>query len=157
DEQAYIAMEFVDGPTLEAHMASERASDEALRSRILLESASALDYAHQRGIVHRDIKPANLMLTGPESGRAGAVKITDLGIAKTLLGHTMTKTGVVLGTPYYMSPEQIQGKELDGRSDQFALGVMAYQMLTGRKPFQGEHVTSICYQIVHADPPPVME
>jgi hypothetical protein len=82
----------------------------------------------------------------------GPVKVTDFGIAKTLMGRTTTQTGLVLGTPFYMSPEQVQGLNLDGRSDQFALAVIAYQMLTGRRPFQGDQVTSICYQIVHAEP-----
>jgi len=152
DDQAYVVMEFIDGCTLESRLPSGTPADPALRSRVLLEIAAALDYAHERGVVHRDIKPANIMLTG-----GGAVKITDFGIAKTLLGHTVTKTGMILGTPFYMSPEQVRGAVLDGRSDQFALAVIAYQMITGRRPFQGENVTSICYQIVHSEPPSVAD
>ena len=148
DDQAYIVMEYIDGPTLESRLRSKAPADPALQGRVLLEVAAALDYAHERGVVHRDIKPANIMLT-----TGGAVKITDFGIAKTLLGHTMTKTGMILGTPFYMSPEQVQGAPIDGRSDQFALAVIAYQMLAGRRPFEGESVTSICYQIVHSEPP----
>lgn len=148
DDQAYIVMEYIDGPTLESRLTEGTPAVPELRSRVLLEVAAALDYAHQRGVVHRDIKPLNIMLTA-----GGAVKITDFGIAKTLLGRTVTQTGMVLGTPFYMSPEQVQGRPLDGRSDQFALAVMAYQLLTGTKPFKGDHVTSICYQIVHTEPP----
>ncbi len=147
DDQAFIAMEYIDGVTLESRLDSGKSIDDALFSRVLVEMAAALDYAHQRGIVHRDIKPANIMLTA-----GGAVKITDFGIAKTLLGRTVTQAGMILGTPFYMSPEQVQGQPLDGRSDQFALAVIAYQMLTGRRPFDGQEVTSICYQIVHAEP-----
>src|SRR5690242_16405566 len=146
DDQAFIAMEYIDGATLESRLDSDPRIDDALFSRVLVEMAAALDYAHQRGIVHRDIKPANIMLTA-----GGAVKITDFGIAKTLLGRTVTQSGMILGTPFYMSPEQVQGQALDGRSDQFALAVIAYQMLTGRRPFDGKEVTSVCYQIVHAE------
>jgi serine/threonine protein kinase len=144
---AYIAMEFVDGATLETLVAAGDGLDRALLCRILCETAAALDYAHQRGLVHRDIKPANIMLTA-----SGTTKVTDFGIAKTMLGQTVTKTGMILGTPYYMSPEQIRGSTLDGRSDQFALAVVAYEILAGRKPFQAEQLTSICYQIIHEEP-----
>jgi tRNA A-37 threonylcarbamoyl transferase component Bud32 len=147
DDQAYIAMEYIEGATLEERMAGAESRDAGFVRRYLLQAASALDYAHQRGVVHRDIKPANIMVTA-----AGDVKVTDFGIAKTLLGHTATKTGLILGTPFYMSPEQVQGKALDGRSDQFALAVIAYQMLTGRRPFEADQMTSVCYQIVYGEP-----
>jgi len=153
DDEAYIVMEYIDGSTLESRLTPGTPADPLLRSRVLKDVAAALDYAHSRGIVHRDIKPANIMLTGPADGVPGAVKITDFGIAKTLLGHTVSQTGAILGTPFYMSPEQVCGTALDGRSDQFALAVIAYQMLTGHRPFEGQHVTSICYQIVHAEAP----
>ena len=152
DEEAYIVMEYVDGRTLESLLPPEAPASFNLWSRVVTEVAAALDYAHVRGIVHRDIKPANILLAGHADVGPGSVKIADFGIAKTKLGRTVTQTGMLLGTPYYMSPEQIRGEHLDGRSDQFALAVMAYQMLTGRRPFGGENVTSICYQILHVDP-----
>jgi serine/threonine protein kinase len=145
-EVAYIAMEFVDGPSIQELLARKEKNVLAL-CKNLFETAVALDYAHQRGLVHRDIKPGNIMVTV-----TGATKVTDFGIAKTMLAQTATKTGMVVGTPCYMSPEQIRGKPLDGRSDQFALAVVAYEILTGRKPFQAEQITSICYQILHEEP-----
>ena len=144
---AYIAMEFVDGPTLAEIMMRPGPPDLGMLCRILNESAAALDFAHRRGVVHRDIKPANIMTTA-----SGATKVTDFGIAKTMLGQTATKTGLVLGTPFYMSPEQIRGNPLDGRSDQFALAAIAYEIFTGRRPFQADQMTSVCYQVLHEEP-----
>ena len=145
---AYIAMEFVDGPTFQKILDDGGNRDLELCCRVLRETAAALDYAHQRGVVHRDIKPANIMVAAN-----GATKVTDFGIAKTLLGQQTTKAGMILGTPFYMSPEQIQGKTLDGRSDQFALAVIAFEIFTGRKPFNAEQITSVCYQIIHQETP----
>jgi serine/threonine protein kinase len=148
EDLAYIAMEYVDGPTLETRLASAAPLEPELLGRALLGPAAALDHAHERAIIHRDIKPSNIMFT-----TGGLTKVTDFGIAKTMLGHTTTSTGHLLGTPFYMSPEQVQGKPLDGRSDQFALAVVAYEILTRHRPFSAEQVTSICYQIVHVEPP----
>src|SRR5438105_7012079 len=138
----YIAMEFIEGTTLHELMAEKRvlAADEVIQ--IARQICCGLDYAHSNGIVHRDIKPANIMIT-PN----GTVKIMDFGIAKA--GGGMTSTGQVLGTPNYMSPEQVKGKPLDGRSDLFSLGVVLYEMATGEKPFVGQNVTTIIYKIVH--------
>ena len=108
--------------------------------------AAALDYAHSRGVVHRDIKPANLILYD-----ADKVKVTDFGIAK-LADADITHAGALLGTPSYMSPEQAMGEKLDGRSDIFSLGVVAFEMLSGQQPFPGPNVTSILYKLVHTDP-----
>ena len=115
--------------------------------RILRQTASGLDYAHGRGIVHRDIKPANIM-----TDEDGAVKITDFGIAKITAVNNMTETKTVVGTPNYMSPEQVQGLAIDGRSDQFSLAVIAYEILTGERPFQGEHLSTVVYKIVAEEP-----
>ena len=144
---AYIAMEFVEGCTMQDVMDGEAGADKTNLCRILWESANALDYAHHKGLVHRDIKPANIMVSV-----SGATKVTDFGIAKSALSQSSTVTGQIFGTVFYMSPEQVRGEALDGRSDQFALAVIAYEVFTGRKPFQAEHTTSICYQIIHQEP-----
>src|SRR5579864_2778964 len=149
DEVAFIAMEFVDGPTLDQLLSKrEPLAPERLMS-ILRQTAMALDYAHAKGIVHRDIKPANIMIASD-----GAVKITDFGIAKVTTSQQYTQTGTIVGTPNYMSPEQVQGLVVSGRVDQFSLAVIAYEMLTGERPFTGEHLTTVVYKIVAEDPPP---
>jgi serine/threonine protein kinase len=147
DGLAYIAMAYVNGPTLEQILASQSPLSGANMLRILRQTASGLDYAHGRGIVHRDIKPANIM-----TDEDGAVKITDFGIAKITAVNNMTETSSVVGTPNYMSPEQVQGLEVDGRSDQFSLAVIAYEILTGERPFQGEHLSTVVYKIVAEEP-----
>ncbi len=141
----YIAMEFIEGTTLHELLAEKRVlpTDEVVQ--ISRQICRGLDYAHSNGIVHRDIKPANIMITAN-----GTVKIMDFGIAKS--GGQVTNTGQVLGTPNYMSPEQVKGKPLDGRSDLFSLGVILYEMLTGEKPFVGQNVTTIIYKIVNETP-----
>ncbi len=145
---AYIAMEFVNGPTLERLLSSGEplAPDQILQ--ILREAAAALDYAHRKGIVHRDIKPANIMIA-----ETGAVKIADFGIAKIAKSDQLTQTGALLGTPNYMSPEQVQGVAVDGQTDQFSLAVIGYEMLTGERPFAAEQLTTTVYKIVHEEPP----
>ena len=141
----YIAMEFIEGTTLHELLAEKRvlATEEVLQ--FTRQICRGLDYAHSNGIVHRDIKPANIMITGN-----GTVKIMDFGIAKS--GGQVTNTGQVLGTPNYMAPEQVKGRQLDGRSDLFSLGVILYEMLTGEKPFVGQNVTTIIYKIVNENP-----
>src|SRR6202789_199660 len=148
DGLAYIAMAYVNGPTLEKVLASEAPLSGANMLRILRQTALGLDYAHGRGIVHRDIKPANIM-----TDEDGAVKITDFGIAKITAASNMTETRTVVGTPNYMSPEQVQGLPVDGRSDQFSLAVIAYEILTGERPFQGENLSTVVYKIVAEQPP----
>jgi predicted Ser/Thr protein kinase len=141
----YIAMELIEGTTLHELLNEKRilAADEVVH--LAHEICKGLDYAHSHGIVHRDVKPANIMITA-----RGAVKIMDFGIAKA--GGSMTSTGQVLGTPNYMSPEQVKGRPLDGRSDLFSLGVILYETLTGEKPFSGQNVTTIIYKIVNESP-----
>src|ERR1035437_10355032 len=146
-ERAYIAMEYVDGPTLDQVLSEAQPISPERMFSILGQTAVALDYAHQKGIVHRDIKPANIMIA-----RDGTAKITDFGIAKITASDQLTMTGNIVGTPHYMSPEQVQGQPVDGRSDQFSLAVIAFEMLTGEKPYSGEHLTTVVYKIVAEEP-----
>lgn len=147
-ELAYIAMEFVDGPTLDEWLSGTGDIAPQQLLAILGQTSVALDYAHAKGIVHRDIKPANIMID-PE----GSAKIADFGIAKITTSEQFTMTGTIVGTPHYMAPEQVQGKTVDGRADQFALAVIAFEMLTGEKPFTGEQLTTVVYKIVAEEPP----
>jgi serine/threonine-protein kinase len=149
----YLAFEFVEGTDLAARLDSgDRLSlREALR--VVRQTAEALDYAHGQGIVHRDIKPSNILLD-----RAGRVKVADFGIAKMAGQSTeLTMAGSVMGSPQYLSPEQIRGEDLDGRSDVFSLGVVFYEILSGKRPFDGDTITTLVYQILHKEPPPVSE
>lgn len=148
DEQngtLYLAMEFLQGTTLDVllHTLQTLKPDQAVD--IVRQVCAGLEYAHSKGVVHRDIKPGNIMVL-----TTGAVKITDFGIART--ANAMTMTGQVLGTPNYMSPEQVVGKTVDGRSDLFSVGVMLYEMVTGERPFDGQSITTIMYKIVHETP-----
>jgi serine/threonine-protein kinase len=144
-DMAWIVMELVEGRTLEQILSSEGILARERILPLLEDTASALDYAHQQGIIHRDIKPANIMVD------AKGAKITDFGVAK-IVSQEITRTNVVVGTPGYMSPEQIESKPLDGRSDQFALGVVAYELLTGEKPFAGDSLAALAFKIVRDDP-----
>jgi serine/threonine protein kinase len=146
---AYIAMEFLEGRELR-DILNEGALlpiDQVLN--IVAQVAQGLAYAHQHDIVHRDVKPSNIMVI-----RDGHVKITDFGIARMASSSVRTQTGMVLGSPKYMSPEQVMGKNIDQRSDIFSLGVMLHEMLTGQAPFNGENVNAIMYQTLNAVPPP---
>ncbi|MBL8173379.1 MAG: serine/threonine protein kinase [Bryobacterales bacterium] len=145
----YVFMEYVDGPTLEQMMQAGDPLDGKLVLHVLDETAAALDYAHSKGIVHRDIKPANIMIAS-----GGAVKITDFGVAK-FTSQQATNTGVLLGTPSYMSPEQISDAKISGRSDQFSLAVIAYQLLAGDRPFAGATLPGLMFKIVNEDPAPL--
>ena len=147
-DMAYIAMEFVDGPTLDQLLSRPQALEPDRMFNILAQTSVALDYAHAKGIVHRDVKPANIMIAAD-----GTAKITDFGIAKITASEQFTMTGSIVGTPHYMSPEQVQGQPVDGCSDQFSLAVMAFEMLTGEKPYTGEHLTTVVYKIVAEEPP----
>ncbi|MBK9089837.1 MAG: protein kinase [Holophagales bacterium] len=142
-ETSFIAMEYVEGKNLKQLLSEKTPFSSERVAEIVGQVAEALDYAHRRGIVHRDVKPANIIIT-PE----GQVKITDFGIAKTEKSN-LTTTGQFLGTPNYMSPEQITGDAVDGRSDLFSLGVVLYELLTRKKPFSADNLTSISYKIVH--------
>jgi serine/threonine protein kinase len=143
---AYIFMEFVAGPPLEQMLTGPSPPDRELLLELFRQTAGALDYAHGKGIVHRDIKPANIMV---HEGRHA--KITDFGVAK-IISQQMTHAGTMMGTPNYMSPEQVQGHNVDGRADQFSLAVIAYEILTGEKPFAADYLPTLLYKIVREDP-----
>src|SRR5512145_824449 len=146
---AYIAMEFLQGRELRDIMNDDQLLPVDQAIDIVAQVASGLAYAHEHGIVHRDIKPSNIMVA-----RDGHVKITDFGIARMASSAVRTQTGMVLGSPKYMSPEQVMGKLADQRSDIFSLGVMLYEMLTGQAPFTGENVNAIMYQTLNSIPQP---
>ena len=145
----YITMELVEGKSLQALLDGGHAFPLPRTLRILEQTCSALQFAHERNVVHRDIKPANLMLTADDT-----VKVTDFGTAKILQFGTVQQTAHVMGTPSYMSPEQVKGRAVDGRSDIFSLGVMLYEMVTGEKPFPGQSITTVIYKIVNEGPVP---
>ncbi|MDF1820293.1 MAG: serine/threonine-protein kinase [Alcanivoracaceae bacterium] len=149
---AYIAMEFLSGHDLLRYTKPDALMSVPKVLKIVAAAAEALDYAHSQTVVHRDIKPANLMFD-PDSSQ---IKITDFGIAR-VNNSSRTKTGMVVGTPSYMSPEQVTGKRVDGRSDIFSLGVLLYQMLTGELPFQSETATQIMYKIATEPHPNILE
>jgi len=142
---SFIAMEYIEGRNLKTLLADKKKFTWDEVADLIAQIGEALDYAHRKGIIHRDVKPANIILTTD-----GKVKITDFGIAK-VASSNLTTTGQFLGTPNYMSPEQVSGAPVDGRSDIFSLGVVLYEMLTNRKPFQGDNLTAISYKIVHED------
>ena len=145
DQVPWLAMEFVEGQTVAELLEGERLRSEVVVS-LVSQIAAAIDYAHTEGVIHRDIKPSNVIVFGGEK-----VKVTDFGIAK-LMGADATHSGLMMGTPSYMSPEQAMGEELDGRTDIFSLGVVAFEMLSGQQAFPGNNVTSILYKLVHSDP-----
>lgn len=146
DNLAYIAMEYLSGPTLRdlldhSRMPLDLAFDTARQM------AEALAFAHAHGVTHRDVKPSNVVVTG----HRGRIKLTDFGIAH-LANSEHTQTGQMLGSPRYMSPEQVKGSEIDGRSDIFSLGAVLYEMLTGRYAFDGDSLATIVYRVVHDAP-----
>jgi eukaryotic-like serine/threonine-protein kinase len=146
---AYMAMELLQGKELKTLLASGKALPVAFAVDVAAQMAEGLAYAHEHGIVHRDIKPANIMIV-----RGELVKITDFGIARMRTANVQTQVGIVLGSPRYMSPEQVAGKRAEPRSDLFSVGVILYEMVTGKPPFNGEDVTSVMFQILNFVPPP---
>ncbi len=144
----FIAMEYIGGRSLRDLLKQETELDSIDVVNLAVQLGSALDYAHAAGIVHRDVKPANILLT-----EAGTPKITDFGIARAR-AHAihLTQTGMVVGTPHYMSPEQVTGQAIDGRSDQFAMAVILYRILTGELPFTGDGPSTVLYNVVHLEP-----
>ena len=147
---AYIAMEFLKGSDLAPHTKKDNLLDMKTVVSIAIRSAEGLAFAHAQNVVHRDIKPANLMY----EAESDSLKITDFGIAR-ITDSSKTKTGMVLGTPSYMSPEQLAGKKVDGRSDLFSLGVMLYQMLCGSLPFKADSMASLMFKITNDEAPEI--
>ncbi len=147
---AYIAMEFLKGKDLAPHVKKDNLLDMKTVISIVIRSAEGLAFAHAQNVVHRDIKPANLMY----EAKTDSLKITDFGIAR-ITDSSKTKTGMVLGTPSYMSPEQLAGKKVDGRSDLFSLGVMLYQMLCGTLPFKADSMASLMFKITNDEAPDI--
>jgi eukaryotic-like serine/threonine-protein kinase len=150
---AYMAMELLEGRELRNVLDSEQIP---LLSALeyAVQMAQGIAYAHDRGVIHRDLKPANIMIVGTEDAQGGQVKIMDFGIARLTSAQSRTRTGLMLGSPKYMAPEQIAGKKLDHRCDIFSLGVMLYEMVTGFAPFNAEQVNQIMYQVGNVDPRP---
>ncbi len=148
ESACYMAMEYIEGAELRTLLLPGKPLPVARALSIAAQVAEGLAYAHERGVVHRDIKPANIMV--PESA---AVKITDFGIARMRSSNVQTQTGMMMGSPKYMSPEQVIGKRADPRCDIVSLGVILYEMLTGASPFTGESVNAVMYQIVNFVPP----
>jgi len=143
---SYIAMEYIEGDTLEAATKPDHLLPVEMVVRMVIQGCNALDYAHEHKIVHRDIKPANLMVIAGKQ-----LKVTDFGLAKNPSAN-LTSAGTLVGTPNYMSPEQIMGRALDGRSDLFSMGVVLYELLTGDRPFGGDTISTIIYKILHEIP-----
>jgi eukaryotic-like serine/threonine-protein kinase len=148
---AYIAMEYLSGSDLQTHTQPGRLLPVAAVLRCMARVALALHYAHSQGVVHRDIKPANVMV----DLAADSVKVTDFGIARIAADASRTRTGLVLGSPSFMSPEQMAGQRVDGRSDLYSLGAMLFQLLTGRLPHQADTMSKLMFQIANEPAPDV--
>jgi tRNA A-37 threonylcarbamoyl transferase component Bud32 len=149
DETPYICMEFVTGKSLRTFLEENQVLPVSYIARTISEIAGALGYAHSKGITHRDIKPDNIMIT-----QKGQIKVMDLGIARAADQKTLTATGATLGTPHYIAPEQVEMKRIDGRADLYSLGVIMYQMLTARFPFDADEPIKIIIMHISDEPTP---
>jgi len=166
-DRPYIVMELLEGPSLKDYLGMVRRQGGILppetTARLVTALASALDYAHSRGVVHRDVKPANVMLrreSGPIDPTAPLLAdvepvLTDFGVARMANAEAQTASGTIIGTPAYMSPEQVRGEAVDTRSDIYSLGIMVYEMLSGVLPFDGDSQASILVQHLTQPPPPL--
>jgi serine/threonine protein kinase len=151
DGQLYMAMELLEGDDLRSLIDNRAEIPLADRVRILMQICEGLGYAHSRGVVHRDVKPANIHVRA-----GGKVKILDFGLARVATRATITRKGMILGTPDYMAPEQATGKGVDRRSDIFSAGAVFYEFLTLEKPFKGKTLHAVLYQIIQEEPDPVL-
>jgi serine/threonine-protein kinase len=146
--QPYIAMEYVEGADLDHIIQAREPHPVEWKLDVLRQVCEGLAYAHERGIVHRDVKPSNVRVTS-----RGEVKIMDFGLAR-VPSSTATKSGRLLGTVQYMAPEQVEGAPVDHRADVFSVGAIAYELLAHRKPFEGDSLTAVMFQIMHGAPDP---
>jgi predicted Ser/Thr protein kinase len=150
-DMTYIVMQYIEGPSLQNWISSKKKFSAQDIVKLMLQLCDALNFAHESGIVHRDIKPANILLDNN-----GKPHICDFGVAHVEMS-TITQTGATIGTPSYMSPEQVMGKKIDKRSDIFSLGAILYELLTGRRPFEGESITTVIYKIVNEEAVPITQ
>jgi serine/threonine protein kinase len=155
-EYAHIFMEYVRGSSLEKMLRAQSLPEPSTLLHFLRQVSDALDYAHRERIIHRDIKPANIIISEPGTKLERSAKIADFGVAK-FVSQEMTQGGTMIGTPNYMSPEQIQGTTVNGRSDQFSLAVVVYEILSGAKPFAAENVPALLYLICKQDQQPIQQ
>ena len=149
-DKFYLVMEYIEGTSLKDVITEKAPFKISEAIELTRQVSSALHAAHTLNIVHRDIKPANILIT-----KAGMAKVTDFGLAKIITGASLSISGQILGTPYYISPEQVEGKKVDGRADIYALGITFYQMLTNKLPFHGEDVYNLLFARLKQDPQPV--
>ena len=148
----FLVMELIEGPTLREEIRNVGALPLARVVNISTQLASALDYAHQRGLIHRDIKPSNILLSGDDHAT-----LTDFGLVRAMSGSRLTEAGASLGTLEYMSPEQLSGEEIDWRADVYSLGVVVYESLTARMPFSGDTPYALMRKIMYEPPPPLSQ
>jgi serine/threonine protein kinase len=146
----YFAMDYVEGQTLAEIIEQQGAASVDQALRVARPLAEALDYAHSQGLIHRDVKPSNIIV-----GQGGSITLTDFGIARAAQATRLTRAGTVMGTPRYMAPEQARGDRVDRYTDQYALGIVVYEMLAGKAPFDEESTPTLLYKIVHEAPPPL--
>src|ERR1700733_3507003 len=150
DGEPYIVMEYVEGEALDRTIKEQKRIELELALSIVEQVCLALAYAHRKGVIHRDVKPANVIVQ-----RDGTAKLFDFGIARdeSRLDKTRTSTGIMVGTPPYMAPERFRGAPVDGRSDIFSVGVLLYELVTGRRPFDAPEVPAVIDQILNSNPP----